>query len=105
MQITAKTTPRAIRSFSSFSKMPKAAKSRMDPKVINLPNFPSDFKLWIPAKKSKWVKNVIKRKLPNIEAKIPIAKPIKISVLFIPFPSIKLLNSVMSCQIKLNGNY
>ena len=105
MQITAKTTPRAIISLFIFSKTPKATKSRMAPKVINFPNFPSDFILCIPEIKSKSVKKVIKRKIPKKQATIPITKPIKISILFIPFPGVKLLYSVMCSQVKLYGNH
>ena len=105
MQMTAKTTPRAINSLFIFSKIPKATKSRMAPKVINLPNFPSDFMLRIPDIKSKSVKKVMKRKIPKTQAKIPIKKPINMSVLFIPFPGVELLYSMMCSQIKLNGNY
>ena len=85
--------------------MPKTTKSRMEPKVINLPSFPSDFIDSIPAIKSKAVKNLIKRKLPKKEAKIPITKPINTSILCIPFPGVKLLYGVMCCQIKLHRNY
>lgn len=105
MQMTAKTTPRAINSLFIFSKIPKATKSRMAPKVINLPNFPSDFMLRIPDIKSKSVKKVMKRKIPKTQAKIPIKKPINMSVLFIPFPGVKLLYSVMCSQIKLYRDY
>ena len=105
MQMTAKTTPRAIDSLFVFSKIPKAIKSRMAPKVINLPNFPSDFMLWIPMIKSKLVKKVIKRKIPKTHAKIPIIKPINMSLLFIPFPGVELLYSVMCSQVKLDRNY
>lgn len=97
MQITAKTTPRAIMSLFILSKIPKATKSRIAPKVINLPNFPSDFIAWIPAIKPKSVKKVVKRKIPKTQANIPIAKPIIIAALSIPFPGIKLLNCVMCC--------
>lgn len=61
MTITAKTTPRAMSSLFSLSKMPKAAKSRMDPSVIILPSLSSDFMACIPLIKSKSVKKVIKR--------------------------------------------
>ena len=105
MQMTAKTTPRAINSLFIFSKIPKTTKSRMAPKVINLPNFPSDFMLWIPMIKSKSVKKVTKRKIPKTQANIPIIKPINMSLLFIPFPGVELLYSVMCSQIKLDGNY
>ncbi len=105
MLITAKTTPRAIISLFNFSKIPKAIKSRIEPNVINFPNFPSDFMLSIPAMKSKSVKKVTKRKIPKTQAKIPIAKPINKSILFIPFPGVKLLYGVMSSQVKLYGNH
>ncbi len=83
MQITDKTTPRAIISLFIFNKTPKATKSRIAPKVINLPSLPSDFILLIPMIKSKSVKKVIKRRIPKAQAIIPIIKPINMSVLFI----------------------
>lgn len=93
--ITAKTTPRAIMSLFIFSKTPKATKSRIEPNVINLPSLPSAFIDSTPAIKSKAVNNLMKRKLPNNEANIPITKPINISILLIPFPGVKLLYGVM----------
>ena len=86
--MTAKTTPRAIKSLFIFSKTPKATKSSIAPKVINLPNFPSAFILFIPHIKSKSVKKIINRKMPKTQAKTPIIKPIIMSFLFIPIPSV-----------------
>lgn len=105
MQITAKTTPLAIISLFIFNKTPKATKSRIAPKVINFPNFPSDFILLIPVIKSKSVKKVINRKTPKTQVKIPIIKPISMSFLVIPIPSVELLYGVMSGQIKLYRNH
>ena len=85
--------------------MPKAIKSRMEPNVINLPNFPSDFIVSIPDIKSKCVNKMINRKIPSTDARIPITNPDKSSNLFIPLPSVKLLNSMMRSQIKLNRYY
>lgn len=83
MQITAKTTPRAIISLFLFNKTPKATKSSIAPKVISLANFPSAFMLLTPIKNSKSVKKVIKRKIPKTQAKTPIIKPKNMSFLFI----------------------
>ncbi len=86
--MTAKTTPRAIRSLFIFSRTPKATKSSIAPKVISLPNFPSAFILLIPVIKLKSVKKVMKRKMPKTQAKTPIIKPIIMSILLIPIPSV-----------------
>lgn len=103
--MAAKTTPRAIISLFNFSKMPKATRSRMEPNVINLPSFPSAFIVSIPVIKSKSAKKEMNRKLPRMEAKIPIINPDNNSNLFIPFPGVELLNGVMCRQIKLYGNH
>ena len=61
MIITAKTTPRAISSLFSFNKTANRTRSSKEPKVINLPNLPSDFKECIPDRKSKLVKKRINK--------------------------------------------
>lgn len=83
MQITDKTTPRAINSLFIFSKTPKATKSRIAPKVINLPSFPSDLILVIPVKKLKSVKKITNKNTPKTQANRPTKKPMTISFLFI----------------------
>lgn len=104
MQITAKTTPLAIISLFIFSKTPKSTKSRIAPRVINFPNFPSDFMLLIPVIKSKSVKKLTNRKIPKTQAKRPTKKPSNISLLFIPLKGIELLKCVIGSQIKLHRN-
>lgn len=86
--MTAKTTPRAIKSFFNFNKIPKTTKSSKAPKVISFPNFPSAFILLIPVIKSKSVKKMMNRKIPKTQAKTPIIKPIIMSFLLIPIPSV-----------------
>ena len=59
--MTAKTTPRAISSLFNFSKTANRTRSSKEPKVISLPNLPSDFKECIPVIKSKLVKKKINK--------------------------------------------
>ena len=93
--ITAKTTPLAISSLFVFNKTAKTIRSSMEPRVITLAKLPCDFMICIPVTKSKSVKKVMKMKLPNKEVSSPIINPQSKSILFIPFPVIKLLHAMI----------
>lgn len=87
-QSTANMTPRAIMSLFILNNKAKAKRSSMEPSVISLPNFPSDFIISTPLRKLKSVKSVMNKKQPNRDTNRPMINPLKKSNLFIPIPSI-----------------